>query len=118
MKENSLLVMVVEDEPFLLINYECAIEDAGCKYVSASTLQDGLKAVTDDIDVAILDIRLGEDRVFTLAYRLAEFGIPFLFCSGTAEDMPEGIFSDAKMLNKPVSAKIVVAAAIEIATSK
>lgn len=112
---SNLLVMVVEDEPFLLIGYECALEDAGCRFISASNLRDGLDCVTNEIDVAILDIRLGEDRVFPLAYRLAESRIPFVFCSGTAEDMPEGMFSDVRLLHKPVSAAIVVQAAIEVA---
>lgn len=116
MSGESLLVLVVEDEFMLLMNYENAIEDAGCRYLSASTLGEGVALISDDIDVAILDIRLGEERVFPLAYKLVERGIPFLFCSGTATDMPDGMFSEVPLMNKPVNANLVVGAAIELAS--
>lgn len=107
-------VMVVEDEVLLLMLYEDAIEEAGARAVSADSLSDGLAALDLSIDVAILDIRLGDEKVFPLAYKLLEIGIPFLFCSGTADDMPKGAFSDVPLMNKPVKAQVVVERALTL----
>lgn len=108
------VIMVVEDDALIMMGYEMAIEDAGCRHVTATTLQEGMDVVTPEIDAAILDIRLGEDRVFELAYALIETGIPFLFCSGSATDMPAGVLSQVPMIEKPARAEDVVARAVGI----
>ena len=107
-------VMVVEDEALLVILYEDAIRSAGANSITAYSLDEGLEAIHDSIDVAILDIRLGEQKVFPIAYRLLEIGVPFLFCSGTVEDMPKGAFSDVPLVNKPAKAEVVVSKALSL----
>jgi DNA-binding response OmpR family regulator len=114
-RSEGVLVLVVEDEPFLLMTYEDALTDAGARYLSASSVGEALSLLTLDVDVAILDIRLGDEKVFPVAYRLMEEGIPFLFCSGTGGDMPEGMFSQAPLIPKPANAALVVGEAIALA---
>ena len=114
-RAGDTLVLVVEDEPLLLMTYEDALADAGVRWVSASSVAEALSALTIDVDVAILDIRLGDEKVFPVAYRLAEEGIPFLFCSGTGWDMPEGMFSQVRLIPKPANAGMVVDEALAIA---
>lgn len=113
--KTETLILVVEDEPMLLIMYEDAVMDAGASVISASSLGEAMDSLEAAIDVAILDIRLGDERVFPVAYRLLEAGIPFLFCSGTAGDMPEGDFSQILLMHKPVSAQRVVTCALGLA---
>lgn len=112
------VVLVVEDEPILLMMYEDAVIDAGAGVRTASSVGEALDKLGLEIDVAILDIRLGDEKVFPVAYRLLEIGIPFLFCSGTAGDMPEGVFSQIPLMHKPVSADRVVACAMELAEAR
>lgn len=109
------LVLVVEDEPFLLMMYEDAVFDSGADVRTATSVAEALDSLSVDVDVAILDIRLGDEKVFPVAYRLIEVGIPFLFCSGTAFDMPEGVFSQIPLLHKPVPAERVVTCALGLA---
>jgi len=109
------LVLVVEDEPLILMLYEDAIEHAGGRARTAMSVQEGLDAVSLEVDVAILDIRLGDEKVFPVAYKLLEAGIPFLFCSGTGGDMPQGVFSQIRLISKPVRAEVVVADAMSLA---
>lgn len=108
------LILVVEDEPVLLMLYQDAVEDAGWECRTADTLDTGMIAAADDVSVAILDIRLGRERVFEVAHKLLSMRIPFLFCSGTGEDMPEGAFSDVLLVPKPASPIAVVKTAIAL----
>ena len=114
-KMAGLLVLVVEDEPMLLMTYEDALSDAGARWLSASSVNEALGLLTDDVDVAILDIRLGDEKVFPVAHDLLARGIPFLFCSGTAGDMADGLFSEILLIHKPANAGMVVDKALSIA---
>lgn len=111
------LVLVVEDEPLLLMLYEDAVAAAGGDVITAMTVSEGLDALARRVDVAILDIRLAQgERVFPVARRLVEEGVPFLFCTGTAHDMPAGEFASARIMAKPISADRVVAEAMAMAS--
>lgn len=111
----EMLVLVVEDEPMLLMTYEDALADEGVRWLSAASLAEAMDVFSVDVDVAILDIRLGNEKVFPVAVRLMDAGIPFLFCSGTASDMPKGMFEDIILINKPANAAMVVRRALALA---
>lgn len=114
--ERKLVFLVAEDEPLLLMGYEDAILDAGCTCLAATCLTDGISLLRHHIDVAILDIRLGTEKVFPLARRLAERGVPFIFCSGTPFDAAREGFNAALLLSKPLSASYAVEQAMALHT--
>ena len=63
---------------------------------------------TGPLDAAILDIGLGDGRVFPLARMLREQGIPFDFLSGYGPAIVPDEFGDVPFLEKPVPVNAVV----------
>ncbi|QFY61113.1 response regulator [Rhizobium grahamii] len=97
-------VLVMEDDYLQASNLTVALEDHGSDVVGPfSDLQGGMSALSRGaVDVAILDIRLGTERVFELADRLAMLKIPFLFVTGyDGGEIPER-FKTVQRLLKPV----------------
>jgi CheY-like chemotaxis protein len=102
----GLRLLVVEDEMLVALALEEMLGDFGCVVVDvAGTVDRGL-ALADKLalDGAILDINLGGEKVFPVAERLAERGVPFVFCTayGTAALPPS--FAKAPTLAKPYDA--------------
>ena len=99
----GLRLLVVEDEMLVALALEEMLGDFGCVVVDvACTLDRGLTLAGElALDGAILDINLGGEKVFPVAERLAERGVPFVFCTayGTAA-LPPG-FAKAPTLTKP-----------------
>ena len=79
-------ILIVEDEMLVVLLLESTLADFGCIVVgSCSTVAEALKAVEAEtllFDAALLDVNLNGERVFPVAYALAERHIPFLFVSG------------------------------------
>jgi CheY-like chemotaxis protein len=98
-----LRLLVVEDEMLVALALEEMLGDFGCVVVDvAGTLDRGLALAGElTLDGAILDINLGGEKVFPVARRLAERGVPFVFCTayGTAALPP--CFATAPTLTKP-----------------
>ncbi|MHA6719458.1 response regulator [Sphingomonas sp. RS6] len=60
---NAVLVLLVEDEPMLLINAQDILEDGGFEVIDATSGEDALKlleAESDRIVGLVTDIRLGD----------------------------------------------------------
>ncbi|HEX3407625.1 MAG TPA: response regulator [Caulobacteraceae bacterium] len=99
----GLRLLVVEDEMLVALALEEMLGDFGCVVVDvAGTLDRGLElAEALTLDGAILDINLGGEKVFPVAERLAERGVPFVFCTayGTAALPPS--FAKTPTLAKP-----------------
>jgi CheY-like chemotaxis protein len=84
---SGLRVLVVEDEPLIALALADLLEDLGCEVVGpACNLQEaealGREAA---VDGAILDVSLGQDKVFPVADILSERLIPFAFTTGYGE---------------------------------
>jgi DNA-binding response OmpR family regulator len=99
-------VLVAEDEPLVAMLLEDLLDAAGYRALFAERLNDGLSlAASEAIDVAILDVTLGQADRFPLADALRNRNIPFLFASGYGrESIPER-FHDADVLQKPYDMK-------------
>lgn len=55
--------------------------------------------ISERVEAAVLDIRLGEDLVYTLADALAATGVPFIFATGYGvESLPEMTLPRAYLL--------------------
>lgn len=100
-------VLVVEDEMLLALDLETGLRDAGCVVLGpVGNLRSALRLVereADAIDAAILDVNLSGERVFPVAERLRDAGVPFLFATAysASDDLYPRRIMDAPRLTKP-----------------
>lgn len=99
----GLRLLVVEDEALVAMALEDMLDELGCVVVDvAGTLARGVALAAElSIDGAILDINLGGEKVFPVAARLAERGVPFVFCTGYGLAGVPAAFAQAPTLAKP-----------------
>lgn len=97
-------VLIVEDEPLILLDCEAILASLGVGHVQSATSVPEAKALLEAghaFDVAILDISLGETSSFELAGELGRLQVPAGFMSGyNSQDMPEA-FRNRPYINKP-----------------
>ena len=77
-------ILVLEDEPLIVVDLEYALVDAGARVLVAARSADALALLdAERIDGAVLDLTLGgEDTCEAVALRLIELGIPYLLHTG------------------------------------
>jgi CheY-like chemotaxis protein len=104
-------ILVVEDEPIVAMMLEEWLEDLGARVVGpAGTVAEALALVdSTHIDVALLDVNLGNERSGAVADRLRERGVPFVFATGYAHTGDDPDFG-AEVLMKPYGVEQVEAA--------
>lgn len=101
-------VLVVEDEALLAMYIQDALEPLGCEIVGpVAVAEDALSLLEEQpIDVALMDINLGEGRnSYPVAKALAERGIPFAFLTGYGEQGVSADYSGTTVLSKPFDEK-------------
>lgn len=97
-------ILIVEDEPLIAMMLEDFLESLGHRIVASC---DGVAAAlghveTGGFDVAILDVQLKDgERVWPVADRLAEKGIPFVVATGGHVEPPPAAHAGAPALSKP-----------------
>lgn len=104
----GLKVLVFEDETLVALHLETILEDLGCaitgpvmRYNEAETLlESGV-----DVDAAILDVNFNGKRIFPLAEKLVEKGVPVIFATGYDRSGIPVEWRDTPMLQKPYSAE-------------
>jgi CheY-like chemotaxis protein len=103
-------VLVAEDEYLLARDLAEELKRWGATVVGpALTLADTKRlAQSNDVDGAILDIRLGEDVVFSVADELAGRNIPFVFVTGLTKAAVPERHRGVGLFEKPVDAAIAV----------
>jgi DNA-binding response OmpR family regulator len=96
-------VLVVEDEAFVALDLEAMLTAAGVEVLGpAATLRHGLAlAEADPLHAALLDINLGRDQSFSIAYRLQQRGVPFIFVTAYARYILPARLQGAPILGKP-----------------
>lgn len=101
----GLRVLVVEDEPLVVLDLTHEIEEAGAEVVAiARTLPEALAAASGEgIDLAILDGNLRGEKVDAVAELLARREIPFCFVSGYGPEHLPSAFRSVPVLQKPFS---------------
>ena len=100
-------VLIVEDDPLLRLDLEDTIQRLGVKSVrSAGNAALALQLIAErKPDLALLDVRLVEEKSFVVAERLAALGIPFVFVTGYSTGKVPEAFADRLRLTKPCSAE-------------
>lgn len=96
-------ILVVEDEPLIAMMLEDFLETLGHNvHASCDNLADGLSHADDaELDVAILDVNLKGEAVWSLAERLRARGLPFVIATGGHVQAPPAEFEDVPVLHKP-----------------
>jgi CheY-like chemotaxis protein len=106
---SGLRLLVVEDEALVAMQLEDMLGELGCVVVDvAGTVSRGVALAADAevrLDGAILDVNLGGEKVYPVAERLAERGVPFVFCTGYGLSGISGEFAHVPTLAKPYDAK-------------
>lgn len=114
-------ILLLEDEPLILMDLEYAAQDRGCRVLAATCCEDALSALIADggIDTAILDVSLGAgETCIPVASELKARGIPFVLHSGDLDRHEERVRNlDAPLIAKPAASDKVIAAAIALFAS-
>jgi CheY-like chemotaxis protein len=86
MKKNlqGIRLLIIEDEALVAMFIEDILSEMGCETVDILTsLPDAVSRVDGvNFDAVILDVNLGGERTYSLAERLIEKHIPFIFSTG------------------------------------
>jgi DNA-binding NtrC family response regulator len=99
-------ILIVEDDFLIRDNLTLILEGQGAQVVGpAGTLERGvILACSEEIDGAILDIRLGDDVTsFPIAEILAARTLPFIFMSGYGSAVLPPELSDRPLVAKPAN---------------
>lgn len=110
-------ILIVEDEPLVAYDLADLISDLGGEVVGpAFVLTEAQDLISKNhLDAALLDIDLGNDRVWPLALQLKTHGTPFAFISGqcNAEQLPKP-FAGYECLEKPAAPERISALAAQL----
>ena len=95
-------VVVVEDEPLIVLLICDMLEDLGHRMVaSCGTVDDALAMVErETFDLALLDLDLGGKSGLAVADALTKRGVPFVVMSGLS-GKPPAPYQDHTILSKP-----------------
>lgn len=95
-------ILIVEDEPIVAMMLEDLLDDLGARCIGPANSADEAIALIErrSPDMAILDLNLGGERSLSVARRLREAGIPFIFATGYGSTADRE-FSDAEVVRKP-----------------
>jgi DNA-binding response OmpR family regulator len=102
-------ILVVEDEPLILMDIARLFEQAGAELTTTNSLRHALLLVEHDaLSAAIVDHVLGDGDSSLLCLRLRERGIPFMIYSGY--ERVEGACQGAPHVSKPATHAVLMAA--------
>ncbi len=110
---NGISVLVVEDDPLLLLELEYILADAGAEIVGiCHSLSEALElAEVDGLNAAILDFRIGRETIAPVARKLEERGTPFIFYTGQSVSEPSlAEWCSHPIIEKPAKPCAIVAA--------
>ena len=117
----GLTVMVVEDEPIFATETACAVVSAGGSVVGpAFSLAEAFKMIAGvELDGALLDLNLRNEKVFSLADTLADRGVPIVFVTGEIWPVIPERHAGCRVVGKPINdAKVVAAISGAIAAER
>lgn len=101
----GLDVVLVEDETMVSFLIEEMLEQLGAASVRhAARLEAGLALVESKLpSLAILDVNIGGETVFTIAEKLDAAKIPFVFITGYGREGVHGRWANYEVLQKPLT---------------
>jgi CheY-like chemotaxis protein len=108
----GLSILVVEDEVIFATETACTIVAAGGSVIGpAYSLTEAFETIADaEIDGALLDLNLRNEKVFSLADALADRGVPIVFMTGEIWPVIPERHAGCRVINKPITDTKVIAA--------
>lgn len=105
-------VLIVEDEFLIGLDISEQLKTAGFDVSGpAASVEEATQLIADEpIDVALLDINLGDTASYPVAEDLAKRQIPFVFVSGYVQLQVREDFRDRPVLAKPFAPGALLAA--------
>lgn len=100
-------VLVLEDDPLISLDAEDMLTELGARAVLlAHTIEEAAAFLaTQQIDLAMLDLRIGTTRSDTFALALTQRGVPFIVTSGYGPDPDlHSPLADIPAVGKPYTA--------------
>ncbi len=95
-------ILLVEDESLVAMLAEDMLLDLGCEVVVAMRLEQALAhARSQPLDLAVLDVNLGETSSYPVADLLFERGIPFVFATGYGSAGLDTPYRGVPVMQKP-----------------
>ena len=96
-------ILVVEDEPLIAMMLADMLEDLGFAIAASFTrLAPTLEYLArNDIDIALLDVNLGDERIDPIADLLAARTCPFIFTTGYGQTGVPLRYANRPVLQKP-----------------
>jgi len=105
-------VLVVEDEYLLAMDIANSLEDMGVEVIGpAASVNEALILIEkrdEPLDAAVLDINLRNERVYPVADRLSDRGIPYVFTTGYDLAVIPDDYSGVQRCEKPVNSDHLV----------
>jgi len=111
MRIRSRNILVVEDEPLIAMMTSRNLRDLDAVVVGPFTTPgEARAALSGRIDAALLDINVGGEFVYELAWDLDRRGVPIVFVTGYHAGGVDPRFAGAPVLTKPVDRDDLAAA--------
>ena len=98
------VVLLVEDDPVIALDTSMTLQSIGATVVEMATTLDEAQKLLDKIkpQIVVLDIDLRGVMSFTLAERLVQDSIPFIFTTGYGSELTlPPAFRDRPVVGKP-----------------
>jgi DNA-binding response OmpR family regulator len=99
----GLRILIVEDNPYIAVALEDMLLEQGLVIAGvARTIERALLlAATEPVDIALLDVNIGDRQIDPVAEALTRLGTPFIFTTGCGRaGLPEA-FLDRPIVEKP-----------------
>ncbi len=106
-------LLVVEDEPFILLEIQRILEEAGACVHAARSVQEALALLAaEPITASILDYRLQGGTADDLCHQLAARKIPFVIYSGYSD--VKGACNKGEIVSKPADPQLLVTRVLSV----
>ena len=96
-------VLIVEDDPVIAATQKMILEGAGCTVLDpAPGVEAALRTIgAHRVDLALLDVNLGDEKVYPVADALAARGVPFVFLTGYGSETLPPVHRARPCVTKP-----------------
>jgi DNA-binding NtrC family response regulator len=109
-------ILVVEDEPFILLEIQRILEEVGACVLTARSVREALALLAaEQITASILDYRLQGGTADDLCHQLTARKIPFVIYSGYSN--VEGECSKWEIVAKPADPQLLVTRVLSVLVS-
>lgn len=97
-----MVVLIVEDDPMISLTIEDIVaQNTEGDIIAVRSRADAFASISEDVDLAILDIDVTNGRTFDVAAELMSMQIPFIFVSASDKSQIPAELRHAPFIPKP-----------------